>query len=659
VPLSSFEPGNVEPDDHKALASPDSLIAAYFNSATIGFGILDTQLRYLSLNQALATMNGRPARDHIGKGVREVLGDAADQIEAHLRAAIATGTPILNFETTVEFAEKGRQHWISHFFPTKDEAGNVTRIGVVVIEVTEQKKLRQDFQALQETLRKGMERLQMLQEVITLLSSNWELPQVFPGISARIRRVLQQEYASFALHDTNSGLLVRQAMDFPLGKGFVAALHVAATDTLSAHALQNRMPTVFSKEDMQSFEGETAQSFLAEGLQSLCYVPLLRPKGALGLFVLGSTRKEAFRSGDLQLLEQVAAQLSIAIENHRAAAEISALKDRLGEERKYIEGETRSKGQFAEIVGESEALRQVLDQVAIVSSSGATVLILGETGTGKELIAKAIHRMSTRRHQPFIKLNCAAIPTGLLESELFGHERGAFTGAVTQKIGRWELADGGTLFLDEVGEIPQELQPKLLRVLQDHEFERLGSNRTIRVDLRLVTATNRDLAREVAENRFRSDLYYRLSVFPIHLPSLRQRKEDIPLLVRHFVRKFASHMNRNIETIPAETIKRLSEWSWPGNVRELENLMERSVILSEGNALHVPLAEMQPLPSAQGAAEDPTLDNAERQHILRILREAQGVLSGPKGAATRLGLKRTTLQSKMHRLKITRSDYSD
>jgi formate hydrogenlyase transcriptional activator len=364
------------------------------------------------------------------------------------------------------------------------------------------------------------------------------------------------------------------------------------------------------------------------------------------------------RRVDLNLLNQVAAQFALALENHRAAAEIEALKQRLSEEKKYLEGEVHSEALFEEIIGNSPALRQVLNQAATVASSDATVLILGETGTGKELIARAIHRMSGRKHAPFIKLNCAAIPTGLLESELFGHERGAFTGAISQKVGRMELADGGTLFLDEIGEIALELQPKLLRVLQDHEFERLGSNRTIKVDLRLIAATNRDLAKGMARHEFRTDLFYRLSVFPLRVPPLRERQDDIPLLVRYFVRKFAARIGRHIETIPKETMKLLLAWPWPGNIRELENLMERSVILSDGNALRVPLSEMRtesrPLLSPADATPNQSLDNAEREHILRVLRETGGVLSGPDGAARRLGLKRTTLQSKMQRLKISR-----
>jgi formate hydrogenlyase transcriptional activator len=417
------------------------------------------------------------------------------------------------------------------------------------------------------------------------------------------------------------------------------------------------VPLIFSGKEMQSFDAEIAKNFLAEGLRSLCCIPLMRPKGAIGVLVLGSTRKNAFQAEDLHLLNQVAAQFAAALENHRVATEIEGLKERLTAEKKYLEGELSSQGLFEEIVGDSPALKRVLDQVATVAPSEATVLILGETGTGKELFARAIHRLSRRKDGSFIKLNCAAIPTGLLESELFGHEKGAFTGAVSQKIGRLELADGGTLFLDEVGEIPLELQPKLLRVLQDHEFERLGSTRTIKVNLRLVAATNRDLAKAIAEREFRSDLFYRLSVFPIRVPALRERREDIPLLVRYFVRKFALRMERPIETIPKETMKALTAWSWPGNVRELENLMERSVILSQGHALHVPVSEMRSESRTVLSQTDHNLENAEREHILNVLRQTKGAIAGPDGAAARLGLKRTTLQSKMQRLKITRRDY--
>jgi len=641
------------------LSDPEKLLSAYFNSSTVGLCILDGELRYIVINNALAEMNGIPASDHLGRTVREVLGDFADLVEPEFRRVLTTGEARLNIEISALLpTRKEIGYWIEHYFPIKDDAGTATRIGVVAVEITEQKKLEATLQRLSTSLKHQMERLQMLLDISNLLSSNWNIHQIFPRISARIRRVVRQEYAGLSLLDPKTGLFVRQAEDFPLGKGIIPTVQITASNRPGAFSLPAVAPMIFSREQIQSFDAEIAQKFLAEGLQSLCCVPLLRPRAALGVLVLGSTRKDAFQPEDLGLLNQVATQLAIALENHSTAAEIETLKQRVAEERKYLNGEIRSEGHFIEIIGDSQALKQVLDQVTTVASSDATVLILGETGTGKELIARAIHRLSRRKDSSFIKINCAAIPTGLLESELFGHEKGAFTGAVTQRIGHLELADGGTLFLDEVGEIPLELQPKLLRVLQDQEFERLGSSRTIKVNLRLVAATNRDLERSVAEHEFRSDLYYRLHVFPIHVPPLREHREDIPLLVRFFVRRFAQRMDRHIESIPKQTMNALKAWSWPGNVRELENLMEHSVILSEGSALQVPLRELSRfLPDLPDS--DSTLHAAERAHIIHILRETGGVVSGPKGAARRLGLKRTTLQSKMQRLKITHLDYSN
>jgi formate hydrogenlyase transcriptional activator len=644
-----------------ALTEPEKLLAAYFSSSSVGLGILDSGFRYLAVNKGLAEINGIPASDHLGKTVREILGEAADRLELQFQRVIAKREPV-DFELSATLsAKKEAGHWLVHYVPIQDASGVVTRIGAIVVEITAQKKLEQSLKDVGRKLRHEMDRMQMLLDVSSLMASNWDLQETFPQISARIRRVLRHEYAGFELHDPNTGLLVRQAEDFPLGKGLLSSLPISPHNSPTGRALRERVPMIFSKHQIQDFEAEIAKNFLAEGFRSLCCVPLVRPMGALGVFVLGSTRAHAFQPEDLSVLNQVATLFAVALENHRTADEIEALRQRLAEERKYLEGEIRSEARFTEIVGDSLALKQVLDQVSTVAPSEATVLILGETGTGKELVARAVHRLSRRKDGAFIKVNCAAIPTGLLESELFGHEKGAFTGAISQKIGRMELADGGTLFLDEVGEIPLELQPKLLRVLQDQEFERLGSNRTIKVNLRLVAATNRDLAKGMADHEFRSDLFYRLSVFPIRVPPLRERRDDIPLLIRYFVHKFAQRMDRHIETIPRETMKALSEWSWPGNVRELENLMERSVILSDGNALRVPLAELRSEPRAATSQpdriSDHSLNNAERQHILRILRETHGVLSGPDGAAHRLGLKRTTLQSKMQRLKITRHDY--
>jgi formate hydrogenlyase transcriptional activator len=642
------------------LPEPDKLLAEFFQSASVGLSIVDAQMRYLAINHALARMNHIPAADHLGKTIREVMGDFADVVEPTLRRVFETGEPILNFEVSAAIPPATESsHWLDHFFPIRNSMGEVVRVGAIVVEIDEQKRLRESVRELGGQLRKQMERLQVLVEVSNLLSSNWDVPQVFPHVSARIRRVLRQEYASFAVQEESSGQLIRQAVDFPLGRGILSSTPTFDANSPAGQSLKEGSPLIFTREQIQSFDTPNIGAFLEEGMQSLCCVPLVRPKGALGVFVLASTRKDAFHTEDFFLLNQVAAQFAIALENHRAATEIEALKQRLMAEKKYLEGEIRNEGNFAEIIGESNPLRHVLNQVSTVARSDATVLILGATGTGKELVARAIHRMSPRKNRAFIKVNCAAIPTGLLESELFGHEKGAFTGAILQKIGRMELANGGTLFLDEIGEIPLELQPKLLRVLQDREFERLGSTRTIKVDLRLIAATNRDLARSVANREFRSDLFYRLNVFPVRVPSLQERRDDIPLLVRHFVRRFAERLGRQIETIPVETMQALMAWHWPGNIRELENLMERSVLLSEGSVLHVPLAELHP--ENYGAASpslDSTLISTEREHIIRVLEETQGVLSGPNGAAHRLGLKRTTLQSKMERLGITRENYS-
>jgi formate hydrogenlyase transcriptional activator len=368
----------------------------------------------------------------------------------------------------------------------------------------------------------------------------------------------------------------------------------------------------------------------------------------------------AFGASEAEYLEQVANQIAIALQNSHAYLEIAQLKERLAQEKRYLEYEIRSANRSDDIVGTSPALKRVLDYAAIVADTDSTVLITGETGTGKERIARLIHGMSRRKERNFIKMNCAAIPTGLLESELFGHEKGAFTGAISQKLGRLELADKGTLLLDEIGDIPLELQPKLLRVLQDQEFERLGGNKTIRVDVRVIAATNRDLIRAVEEKEFRGDLFYRLHVFPLHLPALRDRREDIPMLIRHFVEKCAARLHKRIDVIPEEAIEAMKRWSWPGNIRELENFVERSVILSEGHRLTPPLGELRETVSRQQLSDaDGTLRDKERDHIIEILRQTRGALSGPSGAATRLGLKRTTLQYKMQRLGISRTDYLD
>ena len=423
--------------------------------------------------------------------------------------------------------------------------------------------------------------------------------------------------------------------------------------TPSGEVVVTRKPVIITGTNLDRYKTSVSRLFTAEGLQSGCIVPLITANRVLGTLSLSSLRPSAFTQEDVDLLMRVANQVAIAIENALAYRQIAELKNQLADEKLYLEEEIRTEYTFEEIVGESAALKRVLSQVETVAPTDSSVLILGETGTGKEVIARAIHDLSPRRERTFVKVNCAAIPTGLLESELFGHEKGAFTGAIAQKVGRFELAHHGTLFLDEVGDIPLELQPKLLRVLQEKEFERLGSTRTQRVDVRVVAATNRDLTQMVEDRLFRSDLYYRLNVFPIVVPPLRERTEDIPLLVRYFAQKHARGMDRRIESIPSEEMEALTRYSWPGNVRELENLIERAVILSRGPTLHVPLPEER-LSGEAPAAAVVTLEAAEREHILRALRDTNWVIAGPQGAAARLGMKRTTLQSRMAKLGITR-----
>ncbi len=658
---TNVEKKNKERIDAASFAVPESLkewedlLRVHSRASKVGLCILDMDLRYVGINHAMAEMNGVSVQEHLGKSVREILGDFVELIEPHLANVAASGQAVLNREVSAVLATRSEPgHWIEHYVPIRDWRGRVAQIGIVAIEITEQKKLEESFRGVSEKLKTEKKRGQVMTEVGRLLEKKWDAQDVFPRVSAYLRRVLRQEYAALSLRDEKTGDLVRQAIDFPLAKDVSSGSEIIAPRGPGGKALRKRAPIIFTREEMKGFDSKITNHILREGLQSLCCVPLMRPQGPLGVLVLGSTRADAFQTDDLELLNQVAAQLATALENSRIADEIDLLKKRLGREKRYLEGHSHQRVHVEGIVGESRPLMSVLDQISVVADSDATVLLLGETGTGKGLVARAIHASSKRKDKSFITLNCAAIPTGLLESELFGHEKGAFTGAIRQKLGRLELADKGTLFLDEVGEISPELQPKLLRVLQDREFERLGGIRTIKVDLRLITATNRDLARSVADKEFRSDLFYRLNVFPIRIPPLRERREDIPILVRYFVRKFAARMNRVIETIPTETMDALTSWHWPGNIRELENFIERSVILTEGTALRSPLTDLK----AASHVVESSLESTERQHIIRILRESEGMLSGPKGAARRLGVKRTTLQSKMKRLGITRKDYS-
>jgi formate hydrogenlyase transcriptional activator len=501
-----------------------------------------------------------------------------------------------------------------------------------------------------EAAARRFERAQLILKINNDIASDLDLRVLLRSAAHSVRLALKCDVATVSIADGED--LMTYAMDFPEGRGvFKEGARMPIEGTVLGRVFRTRERMVVKKNDLSDPVYIRAA---AEGILSACFCPLVHQDRTLGLITAGRREGPPMNEAALELLTEVAHQVAIALDNAMAYQKISELKDQLAQEKLYLEDEIRDERNFEEIVGSSPALRRVLQQVATVASTDSNVLIYGETGSGKELIARAIHDSSPRKSNTFVKLNCAAIPTGLLESELFGHEKGAFTGAVAQRIGRFELANRGTMFLDEVGEVPLELQPKLLRVLQEREFERLGSSRTLRTDARLIAATNRDLSEMVDKQTFRADLYYRLNVFPIEVPPLRERAEDIPRLVRHFVHQFARRMNKSIDTIPAETMNALMGYPWPGNIRELQNLIERAMILSSGSVLRVPLEVLKvtvpPLPQANGK----TLADAERAHILAVLNETDWVLAGPNGAAARLGMNRSTLRFRMGKLGIVR-----
>ena len=515
---------------------------------------------------------------------------------------------------------------------------------------------RDTAERYQRQVAKERDRLKLLLEINNHIVSKLDIDNLFQSASASIRSYFHNDFTGFWLLDKDSNQLECVVLDFPNGKGLMAVGEKSELSGPDYAKLSARNPELWSMGEIEKLPEPILRKFKTESIVSMALAPLVTASGPLGVITLGSRRSNSYGQEDLDLLSQLGTQIALAVENAIAFGRVAAARDRLDEERLYLQSEISSEYNFEDIIGKSATFQRVLEQVSIVAPTDSTVLLHGETGTGKELIARAIHNLSSRRQRTFVRMNCAAIPSGLLESELFGHEKGAFTGALIQKKGRFELADQGSLFLDEIGDISLELQPKLLRAVQEQEFERLGSAKTIQVNVRMIAATHRDLPAMIRDGHFREDLFYRLNVFPIEIPPLRERREDIPLLVNYFASKLARRMRREIKTIPRRAMEALTCNAWPGNVRELANFIERAVIVTRGEELQVPLGELRSdrrVVVAASVAPSSTFAQAERDAIIAALKAASGRISGKDGAAERLGLKRTTLQNKMRRLGIT------
>jgi PAS domain S-box-containing protein len=608
--------------------------------------MLDPQGRVKSWNEGAQRINGYRADEIIGRHFScfypaEVIERGAPEEE------IKTVTWEGRWEGEGWRIKKdGSRFWASVVMTAlHDEDGKLLGFTKITRDITEQKRVRESF----------------LLEVTNALLSNLDIAKLLTAIGACVRQVKAFDYASVALYDSDTKMLRIHSTGVATGAPPLrdaVLLPVAGTPHGSVYASGKAL--VLKGSPAEKFPFEMPEHLAAGLIKSGCWLPLAGREGPLGTLNVFSRQAGAFSEEDVNALAQLAGQVSVALDTALAFQRIAALNARLAREKLYLEDELRTETDFNDIIGNSKVLRRVLKQIETVAPTDSTVLILGETGTGKERLARAVHDLSPRRGHAFVKVNCASVPAGLLESELFGHEKGAFTGAIAQRIGRFELAHQGTLFLDEVGEIPVELQSKLLRVLQEKQFERLGSSRTMTTDVRIVAATNRDLNKLVASGQFRSDLFYRLSVFPVTVPALRDRSEDIPLLVHFFLGRFAKRMGKSVEIVPPETMQALCRYSWPGNVRELEHVVERAVILSPGPELRILLTELESPQIANSqevsAKSSEKLEEIERGHILNVLREAKGKIGGAGGAAERLGMNRTTLNSRMQKLGISRKD---
>jgi len=634
---------------------PDQLLASFVSAPNVGVAIVDVQFRYRGINEALAAMNGLPAKSHFGRTMKEVLGDFADKVQPLCEHVVATGKPLLNMHVTGKLPEREEPgHWVENYFPLFDQDGHVSRVCAIVVEITEHKKLEQSFRELQNERRHGTLQLKNLLELHQRLASESDPDEFAGAVTCFVNRYIPHDFAGLVLEEKTLQRLGMNPQGLERKEGLRSVLAFSDADR------RTNLPATTVISEASPPQTDFWEPVLGRGIGSILRLSLVSAREVLGTLHLASPMSRAFEGMERTLVEQIAELVSLAIDYACASRDPHrALKTLPEAGLRSVEAEEcpsalRSRPEFAEIVGKSKALGLVLAEVEKVAPTDSCVLLLGEPGTGKELVARTIHQLSRRADRPFFKVNCAAIAPDCLESELFGQEDGVLPRAMPQKIGRLEEAHQSTVLLEEIGALPLELQYKLLRVLQDGEFERVGSKRTIRVDIRIIAATNLNLVEEAARGLFRSDLFYRLNVFPICMPALRERRGDIPLLARQFVSKFGTLSGKNIESIPTRLMESLVLWDWPGNVRELENYVERAVKLTSGRSLCAAAPQTEQPTEARVSL---TLESVERAHIVEILRQTGGKLSGRRGAAARLGLKRTTLQSKLRRLGIRRVDY--
>jgi formate hydrogenlyase transcriptional activator len=631
---------------------------AVFDNSTVGIALLDKTGHFLAANSTYEEMVGRKSEELHSLTCRDLTYTEQDCLatEAHIRELLEGRRERFELEKRYRRSD-GSLIWVRSSGSLVREADGSPRFLVfLVADITEKKRLH-------DQLARERDRLRLLLDLSNQIASHLELPDLFGALADSLRELEGWEYSAILLPEA-AGKHLRIYLNVGGGGVLKEGMSVPLDGGMTGRTYRSGEPAIFGLQDLPLEQPDYPQSgrlpeLVKAGFKVGCALPLRHAGEILGILNLATRKDLDSAKQDLGFLQQLANLIAVALNNALLYGQLSESREKLKHEKKTIEDQIRSEFNELEIIGSSAGLRNVLGQVETVAPTDSTVLVLGETGTGKELIARAIHNLSGRRDQAFIKVDCAAIPGALMESELFGHEKGAFTGAIAQKIGRFEIADKGTLFLDEIGDVPLELQPKLLRVLQDQTFERVGGNRTRHLDVRIVAATNRDLARMVEKGEFRDDLYYRLKVFPILIPPLRERAEDIPLLVKHYVDKYARRMKKRVTGIPPDAMDVFSRYPWPGNVRELQNFIERAVILTSGNVLQAPLAELkQAIREMHGrggkSTGSLTMEEIERESILQALRESKWVVGGPHGAAARLGMKRTTLASRMEKLGVSR-----